>query len=195
MSATWVPPTVTLGKTISAPLRPLARLGHHVAGLDLDLGAETLEGHDQEIDRTRADGAAARHRDARLAHAGEQRRDHPEAGPHRRDELVGRAGVDDAPRRQADGLPRLGRLAGPLAGDHVVDAVIAEDAQKGGDIGEARHVGELERVLGEQARDHQRQGRVLGARDRNGAVQRHAAADLNAIHQMPPCCRTARLRP
>ena len=49
-------------------------------------------------------------------------------------------------------------------------------------FGEARHVDELERVLGEQARDHQRQGRILGARDRNHAVERRAAPDHDTVH-------------
>ena len=59
------------------------------------------------------------------------------------------------------------RLARPLAGDHDVDAVIAEDALEQADVGQMRHVVEDQRVLGEQAGDHQRQGGVLGAGDRD----------------------------
>ena len=82
ISAVWVPPTVTFGKTISAPLRPFGALRHHVAAVDLDLGAEPLHRHDEKIDRPRADGAAAGQRNPRLAHARQQRRQHPEARPH-----------------------------------------------------------------------------------------------------------------
>ena len=66
-------------------------------------------------------------------------------------------------RRQADRLPGLGRLAGPAAGDRVIDAEIAHDPQEGGDVREPRHIAELERLLGQEARDHERQGRILGA--------------------------------
>ena len=81
--------------------------------------------------------------------------------------------------------PALRIVARALAGDHDVDAVIAEDALQQLDVGEARHVVEDERVLGEQARDHQRQGGVLGARNRDGAVQALAADDANSIHDAP----------
>jgi hypothetical protein len=54
--------------------------------------------------------------------------------------------------------------------DRIVDALIAEDADELLDIGQMRHVFERQRVVGEQRGDHQRQGRVLGARDRNAAV-------------------------
>ena len=40
------------------------------------------------------------------------------------------------------------------------------------DVGETRHVVEDQRLVGQQARDHQRQGGVLGAGNRDRAVQR-----------------------
>ena len=64
----------------------------------------------------------------------------------------------------------------------IVDAVIAEDALELRHVGEPRHIVEDERVLGEQARDHQGQGGVLGAGNRNGAVKRLTADDADAIH-------------
>ena len=91
--------------------------------------------------------------------------------------------------RQPDRLAGLGRLARPPAGDRVVDAEIAHDPQQGRDVGEPRHIAELERLVGQKARDHQRQGRVLGPRDRDRAVERRAAPDANAIHQDPPVMR------
>src|SRR5262249_7382483 len=45
---------------------------------------------------------------------------------------------------------------------------------------------ENERLVGEQARDHQRQGGVLGAGDRNRSVEPLAAVDANAIHAPSP---------
>ena len=59
---------------------------------------------------------------------------------------------------------------GRLPPHHDVDAVVAEDALQQVDVGEPRHVVEHQRLIGEQARDHQRQGGVLGAGDRDRAV-------------------------
>ena len=88
--------------------------------------------------------------------------------------------------------PSYLRLARPLAADHDVDAVIAEDALQQADVGEPRHVVEDERLIGQQARDHQRQRGVLGAGDRDGAVERPAADDANAIHAPLPVPVTER---
>ena len=78
-------------------------------------GAEPLQRHDEQVDRPRADGAAAGQRHARLAHAREQRRDHPEARPHLGDEIVGRGGVDDVGGGDVQRLAVIGGLAGALA--------------------------------------------------------------------------------
>ena len=67
----------------------------HVAAVDLQLGAELFQRVDQKIDRTGADGTAAGQRDLGLMHAGEQRRDHPEAGAHLGDQIIGSSRVDD----------------------------------------------------------------------------------------------------
>ena len=91
----WVAPTETCGKRTRPPVKPARRLGDDVAALDVELRAERLEPHQEEVDRPRADGAAAGQRHARLVHAREQRPDHPEARAHARDELVGRGRVDD----------------------------------------------------------------------------------------------------
>ena len=129
ISAVWVPPTVTLGNSISPPFSPPFGARDHIAAVDLDRRAEPLQRHDQQVDRPRADGAAARQRHLRLAHAGEQRRDHPEARAHLGDELVGRGGVDDARGRDVQGLAVDARSSpGRLPLHHHVDAVIAEDA-------------------------------------------------------------------
>jgi hypothetical protein len=73
----------------------LRRLGDDIALVDVDLGPKLLEAVEEQIDRARADGAAAGQRHARLVGAGEQRADDPEAGAHGRDQLVGRGGIDD----------------------------------------------------------------------------------------------------
>ena len=78
-------------------------LGDDIAALDVDLGAERLQALDEQVDRARADGAAAGQRHLGLAHAGEQRPDHPEARPHLRHQLVGRGRVDDVAGGEIDG--------------------------------------------------------------------------------------------
>jgi formate hydrogenlyase subunit 3/multisubunit Na+/H+ antiporter MnhD subunit len=73
-------------------------------------------------------------------------------------------------------------LAKALARHIAVNPVVREDARQIGDIRQARHVLERQRVIREQAGDHQRQGRVLGARDRDDAIQSVAADNADAVH-------------
>ena len=82
-------------------------------------------------------------------------------------------------------LAVVGSLAGALAADHDVDAVVAEDALQQRHVGETRHVVERQRLIGQEAGDHQRQRGVFRARDRNRAVEPPAAEDANAIHDAP----------
>ena len=178
---------------MSPPPQPLRGARDDVAAVDIDFGAEPVDRHDEKIDRPRADGAAARHRHPRFAHARDQRRQHPEARTHFRDQFIGRGGVDDIGRRNMQRLSGIGRLARPLAADRDIDAVIAEDALQRGDIGKPRHIVENERLVGEETRDHQRQRGVLRARDRDGAVERPAADNANSIqHLLPPGLKPGR---
>ncbi len=80
------------------------------------------------------------------------------------------------------GLALIFMITRPLAGRHDIDAMIAENTLQLGDIGQPRHIVEDQRFLGQQPGDHQRQRRVLRARDRNGAIELAAADDANAIH-------------
>ena len=128
--ATWVPPTVTFGKhDLGAAQARSARAPSRSRPRSRSSAPSRSSAMMQEVDRPRADGAAARHRDARLAHAGDQRRDHPEARAHARDQLVGRGGVDDAAwRRSAGSGPGTALSPARLPRDRDVDAVVAEDA-------------------------------------------------------------------
>src|ERR1700704_1031066 len=51
-----------LGKFDLAAPQPILGAGDDVSAIDLDLGAEIFERHDQKVDRARTDGAAAGHR-------------------------------------------------------------------------------------------------------------------------------------
>src|SRR6516162_2871724 len=66
--------------------------------------------------------------------------------------------------------------------------MIAENALQLGDVGEARHIVEDQRLVGQKGRDHQWQRRVLCARNRNGTVELVAADDANAIHAETCSC-------
>ena len=153
-----------LGEGHPGTLEAARRPGHHVAAVDVDLGAERLEPHQVQVDRPGADGTAARHGDARLSAARQQRAQHPEARAHAAHQLVGGGGVDDVAGRQMERLAQMRRRVAALAVDGQVDAVIAQDAPQQRHVREARHVLQGEPVGGEEARDHQRQGRVLRAR-------------------------------
>ena len=122
--------------------------------------------------RMQIDRAACRWRSRRAARRA-PRRTRASSGPStqklarmRRDQLVGRGGVDDVAGGEVEGLARYGDGSAALAVDREVDAVVAQDARQQRDVGEVGHVLERQRLVGEQARDHQRQGRVLGAGDR-----------------------------
>ena len=49
-------------------------------------------------------------------------------------------------------------------------------------VGEQRHVGQDQALVGEQAGGHQRQAGVFGAADVDAAVQRAATLDQYAVH-------------
>ena len=61
------------------------------------------------------------------------------------------------------------------------------------DVGEPRQILQRQRLIGQQRRDHQRQRGVLGAGNRNRALQLGAPANLYAIHRPRPSPRPKRL--
>ena len=120
--------------------------------------------------------------------AREQRREHPEARPHARDEFIGRGGVDDFARGEMNRAAGVDGLAGALAGDGVIDAMIAEDALEQHHIREQRHVVERQRLAREERCDHQRQGGVLRAGNRDHAIELVPPTIL--ILSITPRCRS-----
>ena len=179
-----------LGKLDLRSRETLRRLGDGVACIDLDLGAELLKRHQQQVDRPGADRAAARQRDARRAHAGQQRGDHPEARAHLRHHFIGCGRVDDGAGAQMRRLARAGLLADTLAIDRIVDALIAKDVGELSDVSETRQIFQGQRLIGEKRRDHQRQRGILRPGNRDRAVQCRAAANLYAIHPRSLCVQT-----
>src|SRR5215471_9000096 len=84
-----------------------------------------------------------------------------------------------------DGTALVRVIAGPLAGDHDVHAVVAENALQLDDVSQPRDIVEDQSVLGQQTRDHQGQCRVLGARNRDCAVQTLSANYAYPVHARP----------
>ena len=70
---------------------PGARLD--VAVLDVDVGAHGLQARHMDVDRARADGAAAGQRHIGRAEARHQRPEHQDRGAHGLDQLVGRESI------------------------------------------------------------------------------------------------------
>ena len=62
-----------------------------------------------------------------------------------------------------------------------------EQLDHGGDVLQMRHVRDRHRAVGQQAARQNRQGRVLGARNADLALERDAAVDLQLIHVRLPC--------
>ena len=60
------------------------------------------------------------------------------------------------------------------------------------DVGEPGNILEDQRVLGEEAGDHQRERCILGARDRDSSVQTLATNDPDPIHVAPASLQNAR---
>jgi len=162
------------GKHDGGAAQPAGDAAVDIAGVEAEAGAHLLQPLEVQIDGAGADGAASRHGDARLAHARQQRTEHEDRRAHLAHDVVGRLGAGDgAAERQrapviADGFHR--------------DAVLGEEGAHGLDVGEPRHVGENEALVGEQAGGHQRQRGILGAADGDLAGERPAAADADTVH-------------
>ena len=167
----------------------LGRLGHHIAFIDLDFGAQRLEAKKEHVDRTRADGAAARQRDARLVAPRQQRSDHPEAGTHPRHQFIGRRGVDDIGGMKGHALAYAPVFAAPAAMHGDIDAVIFKDALELLDVGQARHVLQHQRLIAQQRSNHQRQGGVLGAGNGDFAIEFVATDQTDTVHKFCPLWR------
>ncbi|MNV28558.1 hypothetical protein D3C71_1197510 [compost metagenome] len=153
-----------------------------ITAVNLDLGAKRCKAFEEEVDRTRADGATTGQRDAGLAFTRQKRADDPEGGTHLRDQLIRSGGVDNGAAGELYGAGVAVGLAFAATVDGNIDAVVAENAQKLLDVCQMRHVFKRQGVAGQKRGDHQRQGGVLGAGNRNDAVQLVAAGNANAIH-------------
>ena len=163
-----VPITDTNGKRISAAAQPAGRRREVVAVAVLDRGAQRAHRLDVEVDRPPADPVAARVADDDPPEPGQQRPEEHEAGAH----PGGRLERDEQP---------LDVARGDLV--DVVGRVVDDDPEVAQGLGHDPHVldlgdvGEPAALAGQGRRGEQLEGRVLGAADRHGPLQRPAALD------------------
>ncbi len=168
----------------------LRRARPGITVFDIDFRAQRLKGFQKQVHGTGADGATARQRHGCLAGARQKRTDNPEARAHLGNEFVGSSRIDDIAGGEVNGA-RIGAvlvLATPV--HRIIDAVIAEDAYQLLDIGQMRHVFECQRIVGQKRSDHQWQGGVFRAGDRNDAIELVATDDFDAIHAVSPSGQT-----
>ena len=145
-------------------LQALGRFCMDIAVGELDLGAQGLQPLQMQIDRPRADGAAAGQRHPGLATARHQRPQHQDAGPHLAHQIVGRGGAGDLPGGH------LQYMAGAGIAHADLHPMLHQQLHQRGDIGQERQVGERQCLVGQQARRYQGERRVLRAADADRAL-------------------------
>ena len=167
------------GKDDRGALQSVGRRCLDIALVEFDLGAQLGQGPEMQIDGPRADGAAARQRDLGPPVTRQQGPENEHRSPHLAHQIVGRRGAVGRARGQFEN-PARRTAALAVHGD--LNPEIGEQARHGGHVDQVRKIGQRQGIGGQKACRHQRQGRVLGPSDGNGAAQRIAANDTNSIH-------------
>ena len=128
-----------------------------------------------QIHRPRANGAATRQRNHRIAEPRQKRPKHEDGCAHPADKVIGRDGVWDLFRLHRHGVAVALHLR----------AMLLKQLRHGVDVGQARHVRERDLSVGQERRREQGQRRILGAADRDLAVQWPPTYDADAVHDIP----------
>ena len=150
------------------------RRGQADVAVDAHVGAERAEGVEVRVQPAAPDHVAARRRQQRGAEAREQRA----ADEHGGADALGQVGVDVG---GADGIG-LERDGVAVAALHLHAEVLEQRDERLG-VADPRHVVQHHRLVRQEARRQQRQGRVLVAGGHDGAGQRHAAFDDELLHE------------
>ena len=146
-----------------------------VAAVEIDLGAHRHEALDVQVDRTQADAASARQRHARFAAARDERAQREDRRAHRLHQLVGR----ERPVDRAGVERHLARRTGAAPHAHLRQELFHRAR-----VVELRHVGDRQRLGGQQRRAEDRQRGVLGAGNLHFAMQRLPALDQKLVHAL-----------
>ena len=148
------------------------------------------QGFKVQIDRPGPNGAAARQRDPHLPESSQRRAQNEDRSAHLADQIVGRRPADFAVGGQAQDSGPMFAVTGPAV--HIDgDAELGQQIRHGRNIGQVRRIGQCQGLIGQQTRRHQRQRRILGPGDGNGAVEGSSASNEDLIHASPfvpvPC--------
>ena len=130
-----------------------------IAAFEGDLCSERSQPSQVQVDGPVADGAAAGHRDPRLAPPGEHRAEHADAGAHGPDNVIGcgREGFvlgHEGDAALAIGIVLVHRAAEPL-----------EKIEHVGDVRQARDMAKGDGLIAEQSGGHEGQAGVFGSVD------------------------------
>ncbi len=162
------------GKRDAAAAEPARRRGMDVALAQVDRRAERLKRAQVQVDRPRPDRAAARQRHDRLPGPRQQRAEHEDGGAHLADDVVIGLVACQVVRGERQHLPALQRRH--LAAERL------QQLGHGADVAEARRVCEGQRLVRKQRCRHQRKAGVLGAGDRDAALELAPAPHQDRIH-------------
>ena len=133
-----------------------------------NLRPQGLQALDMQIHGPRTDGATAGQRHIGAAMAGQQGPEHQDGRAHRLDQIVRREILLDGLRLDDDVH---------LLVHHEPDAHTAQQFHGGGHIVQMRNVAHRHHAIRKQRRGHDRQHRILGTGNADGAVQRNAAVN------------------
>ena len=158
------------------------RARHHVTVLHFDVGSHGGQALDVLVHRTRANGAAARQGDFGMAEAGQQRSERQHRGAHGLDQFVRGFG-----RVQRAGI----QVQQTIFSTFGLHPHVADQLEHGGHVLEARHIAQRHRLGGQQAGAQLGEGRVLGARNGDLALQAAAAANQEFVHGLGQACCAA----
>ena len=142
--------------------------------LDRDFGAHGLQTLDVLIHRAGADGTAAWQGDRGFAEARQQGPQRQHRGAHGLDQFVRRFGGD-----RVGGVQRYAAALPMGLGFH---AHVVQQAAHGGHVLQAGHVGQCDRLGGQQGRAQLGQGGILGAGNQDLAVQLATPANDEFVH-------------
>ncbi len=159
---------------LGAPELPGARVD--IAVLDRELRPERGETLEMEIDGAGSPRAAARHGNARLAEARDERAERVYRGPHRAHEIVGRL-----ERRYPRGVDRAN-----AARERRDDPEAREQGHHGAGVLEIGDVLERARPAGEHRGRHEGKHGVLRAAHTDASVEPARPLDDESIHRTHP---------
>ena len=135
------------------------------------------------IDWTQSDRAPAGQRDPRLSAAPEQRSQCKNGRAHRFHQLVGRERPVDVARIQDDAI---------AVDAFALDAHLREQRHHRPHVVQAWHVGDTQRLRGQQRRAENRQRGILRPRHANFSVQWRSAFDDELVHPLAVSARQCR---